>query len=564
MSRDDWMTSGEGHPRRWAILSVLVVSLLIVVIDNTVLNIALPTIQKDLQASAAELVWSIDSYILVFAALLFTWGVLGDRIGRKKVLVIGLVIFAVASVACAFSSTPAMLIGFRALMGVGGAAVLPTTLAIITVVFPPHERGKAIGAWAGAVGAAVALGPVLGGLILQHPQWSNWITGNDWGAVFLINVPIVLIGLLGIWRIVPESRNPHPQRLDLLGLVLSIVGLTLLIFGIIEASQTLSWTALSVLGPMLAGIAILALFIWVEAKGSHRSFDVSLFRNRGYAVSLTAVTLAFFALSGVTFTLPFYLQILRGYDTLTAGLCFLPFAIGQIIAAPQSARLVLRFGYRGVMTTGLSLVGLSMLGLATVGIDTSIGWVLFLFFIFGLGMGSVIAPASTVMQNVLPLARAGAGSAVQNTVRQVGGALGVAIIGTILATQYSQRAAGALDGLPADVPEAARQAASNSIVATDALLDSASQAGAPAGALDAVRTGAYDAFLTSSHITYFVSFTVVTIAALVVAFLLPKITPPRKESLVPADSPIDDLEREQEVDYADEFDAETRDDGRSR
>ena len=240
------------------------------------------------------------------------------------------------------------------------------------------------------------------------------------------------------------------------------------------------------------------------------------------------------------------------------------FAIGQIIAAPQSARLVLRFGYRGVMTTGLSLVGLSMLGLATVGIDTSIGWVLFLFFIFGLGMGSVIAPASTVMQNVLPLARAGAGSAVQNTVRQVGGALGVALIGTILATQYSQRAAGALDGLPADVPEAARQAASNSIVATDALLDSASQAGAPAGALDAVRTGAYDAFLTSSHITYFVSFTVVTIAALVVAFLLPKITPPRKESLVPADSPIDDLEREQEVDYADEFDAETRDDGRSR
>ena len=564
MSRDDWMTSGEGHPRRWAILSVLVVSLLIVVIDNTVLNIALPTIQKDLQASAAELVWSIDSYILVFAALLFTWGVLGDRIGRKKVLVIGLVIFAVASVACAFSSTPAMLIGFRALMGVGGAAVLPTTLAIITVVFPPHERGKAIGAWAGAVGAAVALGPVLGGLILQHPQWSNWITGNDWGAVFLINVQIVLIGLLGIWRIVPESRNPHPQRLDLLGLVLSIVGLTLLIFGIIEASQTLSWTALSVLGPMLAGIAILALLIWVEAKGSHRSFDVSLFRNRGYAVSLTAVTLAFFALSGVTFTLPFYLQILRGYDTLTAGLCFLPFAIGQIFAAPQSARLVLRFGYRGVMTTGLSLVGLSMLGLATVGMDTSIGWVLFLFFIFGLGMGSVIAPASTVMQNVLPLARAGAGSAVQNTVRQVGGALGVAIIGTILATQYSQRVAGALDGLPADVPEAARQAASNSIVATDALLVSASQAGAPAGALDAVRTGAYDAFLTSSHITYFVSFTVVTIAALVVVFLLPKITPPRKESLVPADSPIDDLEREQEVDYADEFDAETRDDGRSR
>ncbi|MFM7212163.1 MAG: MFS transporter, partial [Actinomycetota bacterium] len=173
MSPDSWSTSGEGHPRRWAILGVLVVSLLIVVLDNTVLNIALPTIQKDLKASPAQLVWSIDSYILVFAALLFTWGVLGDRYGRKRVLVIGLIIFGLGSAASAFASSPEMLIGFRAVMGLGGAAVMPTTLAIITVVFPPYERGKAIGAWAGAVGAAVALGPVLGGLLLENPQWSS-------------------------------------------------------------------------------------------------------------------------------------------------------------------------------------------------------------------------------------------------------------------------------------------------------------------------------------------------------------------------------------------------------
>jgi MFS family permease len=177
-----WMTSGEGHPRRWAILAVLVVSLLVVVLDNTVLNIALPTIQRDLGATQSELVWAIDAYILVFASLLFTWGILGDKYGRKKVLIIGLVIFVVASTACAFATTPGMLIAFRALMGVGGAAVLPTTLAIITVVFPPHERGKAIGAWAGAVGAAVALGPVLGGILLEHPEWSSWLTGNDWGS----------------------------------------------------------------------------------------------------------------------------------------------------------------------------------------------------------------------------------------------------------------------------------------------------------------------------------------------------------------------------------------------
>ncbi len=281
MSPNSWMTNGEGHPRRWAILGVLVVSLLIVVLDNTVLNIALPTIQRDLGASAGELVWAIDSYILAFAALLFTWGALGDRYGRKRILVIGLIIFGIASAASAFAETPAQLIAFRAVMGVGGAAVMPTTLAIITVVFPPHERGKAIGAWAGAVGAAVALGPVLGGLLLQNPQWSSWITGNDWGAVFLINVPIVILGLIGVWRIVPETRDPNPRRLDLIGLALSVVGLTLLIYGIIHASSTLSWTDPGVVLPMLAGIAVIGLFLWYEARSDHKSFDVSLFANRG-------------------------------------------------------------------------------------------------------------------------------------------------------------------------------------------------------------------------------------------------------------------------------------------
>lgn len=556
MSPEAWSTTSEGHPRRWAILAVLVVSLLIVVLDNTVLNIALPTIQKDLKATPAELVWSIDSYILVFAALLFTWGVLGDRYGRKRVLVIGLVIFAIGSAASAFASTPGMLIGFRAIMGIGGAAVLPTTLAIITVVFPPYERGKAIGAWAGAVGAAVALGPVLGGLLLEHPQWFSWITGNDWGAVFLINVPIVIVGLIGVWRIVPETRNPNPQRLDIPGLLLSIVGLTLIIYGIIDASQTLSWTAPSVLGPLFAGIAVIAVFIWYESRSDHASFDVTLFKNRGYAVSLAAVTLAFFSLSGITFTLPFYLQILRDYSTLAAGLCFLPFAIGQILAAPRSAKMVLRFGYRAVMTVGLVLVAVAMAALVFVGLTTPIWVVIVAFFIFGFGMGNVIAPASTVMQNVLPLGRVGAGSAVQNTVRQVGGALGVAIIGTVLATQYASRVDSAIDQLPPQVPDAARQAARESIVATDAVLDAAAAQGAPSGLLDSIRQAAYDAFLTSSHVTYFISMALVGIAAVVVATLLPKITPPRKDEPVLPDNPTDERVAIQDAVYDEEAAAE--------
>ena len=556
VSPEAWSTTSEGHPRRWAILAVLVVSLLIVVLDNTVLNIALPTIQKDLKATPAELVWSIDSYILVFAALLFTWGVLGDRYGRKRVLVIGLVIFAIGSAASAFASTPGMLIGFRAIMGIGGAAVLPTTLAIITVVFPPYERGKAIGAWAGAVGAAVALGPVLGGLLLGHPQWFSWITGNDWGAVFLINVPIVIVGLIGVWRIVPETRNPNPQRLDIPGLLLSIVGLTLIIYGIIDASQTLSWTAPSVLGPLFAGIAVIAVFIWYESRSDHASFDVTLFKNRGYAVSLAAVTLAFFSLSGITFTLPFYLQILRDYSTLAAGLCFLPFAIGQILAAPRSAKMVLRFGYRAVMTVGLVLVAVAMAALVFVGLTTPIWVVIVAFFIFGFGMGNVIAPASTVMQNVLPLGRVGAGSAVQNTVRQVGGALGVAIIGTVLATQYASRVDSAIDQLPPQVPDAARQAARESIVATDAVLDAAAAQGAPSGLLDSIRQAAYDAFLTSSHVTYFISMALVGIAAVVVATLLPKITPPRKDEPVLPDNPTDERVAIQDAVYDEEAAAE--------
>ena len=557
-----WMTSGEGHPRRWNILGVLVLSLLIVVLDNTVLNIALPTIQRDLNASQGQLVWAVDSYILVFASLLFTWGVLGDRIGRKKVLLIGLILFGLASAICAFSGSAPMLIGFRAVMGVGGAAVLPTTLAIITVVFPPHERGKAIGTWAGAVGAAVALGPVLGGVLLEHPQWSNWLTGNDWGSVFLINVPIVIIAVIAILRVVPESRNPNARKLDFAGLSISVVGLVLLIYGIIHASETKDWLALAVVLPIAGGILVIALFLFLEARSEHASFDVSLFRNRGYAVSLVAVSLSFFALSGLTFSLPFYLQILRGYSTLTAGLCFLPFAVGQLLAAPRSAAMVTRFGYRKVMTTGLVLVTVSLLGLSQLRIDSPLWFLLVLFFVFGFGLGNVIAPGSTVMQNVLPLARAGAGSAVQNTVRQVFGALGVAIIGTILATQYASNIAPALDALPPAFPDAAKEAASESIIATVSVLGQASADGLAASTVATLQAGAFEAFLGATHVTFIISLVIVAIGAIIVGFFLPHISPPtaameRGVAPEPVDA-ADELVQREAASYEDEAATEYR------
>ena len=551
MESDGWMTSGAGHPRRWAILGVLVVSLLVVVLDNTILNIALPTIQSDLAASPGELVWAVDSYILVFAALLFTWGALGDRLGRKRVLVIGLIIFGSASALSAFALNAEMLIASRALMGVGGAAVLPTTLAIITVVFPPHERGKAIGMWAGAVGAAVALGPIVGGALLQNPGLFRWLTGNDWGSVFLINVPIVIVGIIAIARVVPESRNPDPRRLDIPGLLLSIVGLTALIYGIIHASETKNWLEVSVLGPIALGVAILAIFLYLEHRSDHPSFDVSLFKNRGYAVSLVAVSLAFFALSGITFSLPFYLQVLRGYDTLTAGLCFVPFAIGQLLAAPRSASTVARFGYRSVMTVGLALVGVSLLALVFVSIDTPIWILLISFFAFGLGMGNVIAPASTVMQNVLPLARAGAGSAVQNTVRQVGGALGVAIVGTVLATQYAtnltQSWSAAADGA---LPPALIDAASQSIMATEAVIDA--EGDIPPTLVTSLQDLAFQDFLSAMHLTVAISAGVVIVAAVIVGLGLPRINPPQARAHEPV-SPIDALIEEEVADYPQEY-----------
>jgi EmrB/QacA subfamily drug resistance transporter len=500
---------------------VLVVSLLIVVLDNTVLNIALPTIQRDLNATQSQLVWSVDSYVLAFAALLFTWGVLGDKYGRKRILTIGLIVFALGSALSAVSTSPAMLITFRALMGIGGAAVMPVTLAIITVVFPPRERGKAIGSWAAAVGAAIALGPVLGGLLLENPQWFSWLTGNDWGSVFLINVPIIAIGLVGILRVVPETRNDQGRHLDPFGLLLSVTGLVLVIYGIIHADDTKNWWTITVLGPITAGLVVLALFILLERRSSNPSFEVALFGHRSFSVSIVAASMAFFAISGTTFILPFYLQVVRGYSTLQAGLCFLPFALGQLASAPNSARLVQRFGERAVITTGLGIVMVSAFLIGTFREETSLWVVLGVFLLFGLGLGNVIAPASTVVQNALPLSLAGAGSAVQNTVRQVAGALGIAIIGTVLSTRYAHYLSPTLDRLPAQWPESADATLSTSVATVTPVLDQARAQGAPQALLEQIRSGAFDAFIHAAHVVSWINVAVLLFATVLTAILMP-------------------------------------------
>jgi MFS family permease len=377
----------------------------------------------------------------------------------------------------------------------------------------------------------------------------------------LINVPIVIIGIIAIIRVVPETKSQNARKLDLPGLLMSVVGLVALIYGIIHASSTRDWLSLEVVIPVCIGVVVIALFLWLEARSDHASFDVSLFRNRGYAVSLAAATMAFFALSGITFTLPFYLQILREYSVLAAGLCFVPFAVGQLIAAPRSAHTVQRFGYRVVMTTGLSLVALSLIGMLTLRMDTPLWLILGIFFVFGLGMGNVIAPASTVMQNVLPLERAGAGSAVQNTVRQVGGALGIAIIGTVLANSYAAKLGPVLadSGLPAQ----ARATAAESVVSTVGVLDSAVTQGMPTETASTLQASAFDAFLSASHITMIISLVIVVSAALLVAFLLPVIHAPKFGDLPPTGAKpgsTDELSREEAAEYPEQLAEETRGD----
>jgi EmrB/QacA subfamily drug resistance transporter len=512
-------TSSTVHDRRWLILATLVLSLLVVVLDNTILNVALASIQRDLDATQSELAWAVNSYTLVFAGLLFTYGVLGDRYGRRLALAVGLTLFACASALCAFASTPEQLIVCRALMGVGGAAVLPSTLSIITHVFEPAERPKAIGIWAGFVGAAIAIGPITGGLLLEY----FW-----WGSVFLVNVPVVVVALVAILTIVPESKDPSEQRLDPLGVVLSITGLVLVVYGIIKGGETTAWSSAVVLGPLLAGLAVLAVFVLLQRRSRTPMLDVTLFRNPAFSAACASVTLVMFALFGAVFFLSFYLQYAREYTPLEAGVRLLPVAVAMAFFAPRSARLVRRFGAKAVCSAGLLAVAVSFGGYRFVDETTPIWAVSVLLFLQGVGMAHVMAPATESIMSTLPRNRAGAGSAVNTTARQVGGALGVAVLGSVLSASYRAGVTPALSQLPADIPAEAREMAAESIggalIVTEQL---------PIALASPLERAATDAFIGAMHTTATCSAVVALLGALVVLRWLPGRRPPAE---VPADS----------------------------
>jgi EmrB/QacA subfamily drug resistance transporter len=435
---------GEPYERRWWALLVLCLSLVVIGMDNTILNVTLPTLARDLRATASELQWMVDAYILVFAGLLLTMGALGDRFGRKLALNVGLLVFVAGSVASAFAGSAGVLIASRAAMGIGGALIMPSTLSIITNVFPTRERGRAIGVWAGVAGFGIILGPVIGGWLLEH----FW-----WGSVFLVNVPVVAVAILAGVPLVPESKDPNATPLDPVGAGLSIAALVTLVYGIIEAPDR-GWTDALILGLFAVAAVLAVLFIWWERRVEHPMLRIEFFRNPRFSAASAAITMTFFALFGSVFLLTQHLQFVLGYSPLEAGFRVLPVA-AMIVTAPLSARIVERIGTKIVVTAGLLTVATGLWLLSTVDVASGYGLVAASVAILGTGMGLTMAPATESIMGSLPLAKAGVGSAMNDTTRMVGGALGVAVLGSILASSYGSAIEPALRGAPPQIAEAA-------------------------------------------------------------------------------------------------------------
>lgn len=510
-----WQTDTElVHRRRWLTLVVLCLSLLVIVLDNSILNVALPTLAKvksagGLGASESSLQWIVDAYTLVFAGLLLTAGSLGDRFGRYGALAIGLTIFGTGSALAASSSSTTTLISFRSLMGVGGALIMPATLSIITNVFTdPKERGRAIGVWAGISAIGIGVGPVTGGFLLNH----FW-----WGSILLVNVPIVAISLPLGFFLIPNSKDPSAPRLDPLGALLSIVGLGSVLWAVIEG-PTRGWGTGPVLGAFALGAVVLAGFMTWELHYSSPMLDVRFFQNRRFSAASGAITLTFMALFGAIFLLTQYLQSVLGFSPLKAGALLLPMSAVMMVCSPLSARVVERVGTKIVVGGGLSILAIS-LALQSLFTTHSSAWVVVGFtIVLGLGMSNVMAPATESIMGSLPRSKAGVGSAVNDTTRQVGGAVGVALLGSLLSSRYLGHVDSGLAS--AHLPAKVVAAVSGNIQAAEGVSRTI-QGAAGAHILSVARDG----FVSGLHLAMIVAASIAVVAAGAVFSWLPSRAP---------------------------------------
>jgi EmrB/QacA subfamily drug resistance transporter len=494
------IANSTAYRRRWWALGVLCLSLMVLGMDNTILNVTLPTLARDLGVTASQLQWMVDAYILVFAGLLLTMGALGDRFGRKLALNVGLVVFVAASVASAFAGSPDVLIATRAAMGIGAALIMPSTLSIITNIFPPTERGRAIGVWAGVAGLGIVLGPIIGGWLLER----FW-----WGSVFLVNLPVVALAIGAGWPLVPESRDPNATPLDPIGATLSIAALVMLVYGIIQAPED-GWTDPLILGAFGVAAVLAVAFLWWERRAEHPMLPMELFGNPRFSAASGAIAMVFFALFGSVFLLTQHLQFVLGYTPLQAGVRILPVAM-LVVAAPLAARLTERIGAKLVVAAGLLTVAGALWLLSTVQVTDGYGLAAAALALLGTGMGFTMAPATESIMGSLPLAKAGVGSAMNDTTRQVGGALGVAVLGSILASSY----AAAIQPELGDAPPQIAHTAGDSIGAAATV---AAQLGPHGqGLLEAARS----AFIQGMGDALQVGAGVAALAALLVLLFLP-------------------------------------------
>jgi EmrB/QacA subfamily drug resistance transporter len=509
------------HRRRWLILAVLCLSLLIVVVDNTIVNVALPTLSEELGASIADLQWVVDAYTLVFAALLLAFGHAGDRFGRRLMLQAGLVVFAATSVLAAMATTSGQLIAARGLMGIGAAMVFPATLAILVNVFEDtKERAAAIGIWSAMTGVAVALGPVVGGYLLEH---------FSWGWIFLVNVPIAAVALVAGFLLVPASRDPHAGRLDRFGLLLSAVGIGLVVWSIIEAPHR-GWTSAEVVTAGLVGAAMLGGFILWERRVRDPLLDVGLFRNLRFSGGSISVTAAFFALFGFIFLITQYLQLVQGYSPFEAGLRTLPFAIATGVTSPLAIVLMHRIGTTFVVAGGLAVMALGFVLASTLTVETPYaGMTVISMVTIAIGLGLVSGPATEAILGALPASKAGVGSAVNDTTRELGGVLGVAVVGSVFASVYGAAVASALApfGLPAEALDTARESIAAGLGVASTL---------PAEAASAVQQAFIDGLSAGS----LVAAGVAAVGALLALVLLPARAGAQRSRQEPVSTGVDD------------------------
>jgi EmrB/QacA subfamily drug resistance transporter len=501
---DSIETEAMGHPRRWLALSVLCVSVFLAVVDNTIVNVALPTMSRQLDASVSGLQWIVDSYALVFSALLLIGGSLGDRFGRKRTLQLGIVLFAGFSVFAGESDSVGNLIAGRALMGAAGALIFPATLAILSNLFAdPAERAKAIGIWSGVIGLAVALGPVTGGLLLEH----FW-----WGSVFYVNIPIAGVALIAGARILPESSDPDTPTLDWIGFATSAAAVVLIVFSIIEAPRY-GWDSARTLGGLTLGLMVMAGFVWWEARHDEPMLDVSVFTNIRFSAASFSVTVGFLALFGFIFLVTQYFQFVRGYSTLSAGLHTLPFAIGTAAISPFSPTIANKIGPRIVVPAGLAIMAAGFVGAGFTNADSNYwGIVVASMLAIAFGLGLVVPPSTDTILGSLPPNKAGVGSAINDVTREFGGTLGVAILGSVFASVYGTRI---IDRLTIDDPELF-DAASESVGAALAIAEQA-----PPDTGPMIVTAAQDAFMAGFNQGSFVAGAVVATGAVFAVAVLP-------------------------------------------